>query len=76
MEMALIIEQLDRYNRLVIDVTHDWNILLLLQYYFKLRVEYTGIPGYLDGIAVYKEDDEICLSYKKHSCRINRKNID
>jgi hypothetical protein len=76
MEMLLIIEQLDRYNGLVIDVTHDWNIVVLLEYYFKLRFENTGIPGYLDGIAAYREDGDICLYHKKHSCRINRNSID
>jgi hypothetical protein len=73
--MALIVGQLDRHGGLVIDVTHDWNIIVLLEFYFKLRVGRMGIPGYLDGITAYKEDDDICLSYKKHGCRINRKSI-
>jgi hypothetical protein len=68
MEMKLIINQLNTYGDFIINITHDWNIIVLLEYYFTLRFEKTGMPEYLDGIAVYKENENLCLRYKKYEC--------
>ncbi|MBN2533607.1 MAG: histidine phosphatase family protein [Spirochaetales bacterium] len=75
MEMNLILEQLDTYEGLIINITHDWNILVLLEYYFGLPFEEAGMPNYLDGIAVYKENDDLSFIYKKYRCRINKNSL-
>jgi hypothetical protein len=43
----------------------------ILEYYFKIKFEKVGIPDFLDGIAVYKANDELCLQYKNHQCKVN-----
>ena len=75
MEMKLIIDQLDTYGEFIINITHDWNIIVLLEYFFNLRFEKIGTPKFLDGIAVNKENDNLYLRYKKYQCKINKYSI-
>jgi hypothetical protein len=49
-QLEFIMNQLTESAGLVIDVTHDWNMMILLEHYFGLRFEEAGVPGYLDCI--------------------------
>jgi broad specificity phosphatase PhoE len=51
-ELGLLQAQLAAQAGLVIDVTHDWNMMLLLEHYFGLRFETEGLPGYLEGMLI------------------------
>jgi hypothetical protein len=51
-ELNLLKQQLAAQRGLVIDVTHDWNIMLLLEHYFKLRFEAEGLPDFLEAVIV------------------------
>jgi hypothetical protein len=43
-------------------VSHDWNIMLLREYFFRLKHEDIGTPGFLDGLGLYRRDGTEHLS--------------
>ena len=49
-----------------INITHDWNIMILREYYFNLRHEDIGDPDYLDGVFAYLHQDRLHLRYHEH----------
>jgi phosphohistidine phosphatase SixA len=49
-----------------INITHDWNIMILREYYFNLRHEDIGDPDYLDGVCAYLHQDRLHLRYHEH----------
>jgi broad specificity phosphatase PhoE len=51
-ELTYLKKQLAAHAGLVIDVSHDWNMMILLEHYFALRFESAGVPGFLEYIAV------------------------
>jgi hypothetical protein len=46
-----------------VSVTHDWNLMILREYYFNISHEDAGIPGYLDGIAAFFANGSLRLNY-------------
>lgn len=66
MQLKILVNQLTSTTVSSINITHDWNIMILREYYFKLRHEDIGDPDYLDGIYVFLSDDTICLRYHSH----------
>lgn len=46
-----------------INITHDWNIMILREYYFHLRHEEIGDPGFLDGLLAFIEKGRLHLRY-------------
>ncbi len=58
-------------ERSAINITHDWNIMVLREHYFNLRHEDLGEPGYLDGFCAYLEAGKIVLTYHEHSAAIS-----
>ncbi len=65
-QLNLLLDQLKQNFDLVINVVHDWNIYALLKFYFKLSIEEIGVPPYLSGIILYKnETGEICMQYSE-----------
>ncbi|MBN1698612.1 MAG: histidine phosphatase family protein [Spirochaetales bacterium] len=71
-EMKLIAGQMSAHTGLIIDVTHDWIIMVMLKYYLELGPEVTGIPEYLDGIAVVDEGSALSLHYGEYMVRIDK----
>jgi hypothetical protein len=69
LHLRLIRKQLNG-GRSVINITHDWNIMVLREYYFNIRHEDIGEPGFLDGFCANRENDSIILRYKGHSIKI------
>lgn len=56
--------QLDDSSRSCINVTHDWNIMILREHYFGLDHETVGMPDFMDGMVAWKERDGIVLCYQ------------
>jgi broad specificity phosphatase PhoE len=61
-ELEKIITQIKNGNSsVIIDVTHDWNILLLREIYLGLHFEEVGLPDYLDSVAILKQGRRLAL---------------
>ena len=54
-----------------VNVTHDWNIMILREYFFNLRHDDIATPPYLDGIAAYTENGKLCLLYHNRECSVS-----
>jgi hypothetical protein len=65
-QLQILIKQLHPDNSSTINVTHDWNIMLLREYYFNLRHEDIGEPDYLDGLYAYIQNESLHLVYNEH----------
>jgi phosphohistidine phosphatase SixA len=46
-----------------VHVSHDWNILLVREHFVGLRHEDVGMPGFLDGLALWNEGGEVAVAY-------------
>ncbi len=69
LHLRLIGEQLTK-GRSVINITHDWNIMVIREYYFNMRHEEIGEPDFLDGFIACMENKSILLTYHGHSIKI------
>lgn len=65
-QLKIIISQLTSSTLSSINITHDWNIMILREYYFHLRHEDIGDPVFLDGIHAFLSDGKIFLRYHEH----------
>ena len=65
LEFNILKKQLEEHEN-AINITHDWNIMIMRQYFFNLRHEDIGYPDFLDGMTAYKENGKICLAYHDH----------
>lgn len=54
-----------------INVSHDWNIMVLLERYFPFRHEEMEYPGFLSSVVAWRETDTIVLQYGEQICRID-----
>jgi len=48
-----------------IHVSHDWNVMLLREGIFGVRMEEVGIPQYLDGVLVFHKNGKLHASYRE-----------
>lgn len=48
-------------GRVIVDVTHDWNLMFLREAYMCLRHEEVGTPPYLDSVAIIKREDRLLI---------------
>lgn len=62
--------QLSENRVCTLNVSHDWNIMVLLEHYFNLRHEDIGFPEFLSAVVAYKEAERLHLLYEEHSCTI------
>lgn len=46
-----------------INVTHDWNILLLREQYFSITHEDAGMPDFMDGLVLFKDGNRFIMRY-------------
>lgn len=53
----------DGYSHIL--VTHDWNIMLLREYFFNLKHEEVGSPGFLEGLGLYRKGGKEYLTAGK-----------
>lgn len=70
-----LIKQLQSSKTNCVNITHDWNIVLLKEYFFGLQHEQDGMPEYLDGMYAYIENEIVNLFYKNKQTLISIKNI-
>jgi broad specificity phosphatase PhoE len=68
--LAVLTDQLVKDRLSSILVSHDWNIMVLLEHFFKLKHEDIGYPGFLSGIVAYRENQRVSLHYGKYSCSV------
>ncbi|MBP7734837.1 MAG: histidine phosphatase family protein [Spirochaetes bacterium] len=70
-QLSILVNQLNSQRHSTVNVTHDWNIMIMREYYFNLRHEDIGDPGYLDGLYAFYENDRLFLGYHNHVMEIN-----
>ena len=68
--LEILKSQLSEDRVCTINISHDWNIILLLEHYFNLRHEEIGNPDYLSGIVAYSEHGALHLIYGDQSCEL------
>jgi broad specificity phosphatase PhoE len=67
LEKAMV--QIEKGNSsVIIDVTHDWNILVLRETYLGLHFQEVGLPDYLDSVAILKQGGRLALWSLGYSC--------
>jgi hypothetical protein len=49
-----------------VNITHDWNIMIVREYFFGLRHEDIKIPAFLDGFSARITGSSILLCYHEH----------
>lgn len=62
-QLGILAGQLTCSSDSFINVTHDWNILAIREWVFKIRHEEEGWPDFLDGIAARIIDSSLHLCY-------------
>lgn len=62
-QLAVLTQQLKSATGSFVNVTHDWNILILREFYFGLRHEDIGPPDFLDGMAACMIGGRLHLFY-------------
>lgn len=62
-QVKILKEQIKNEVSSTINVSHDWNIMLLREYFFNLTHENMGMPDFLDGMALYCQNGRIILQY-------------
>ncbi len=63
LQLKILINQLRSASNSTINVTHDWNIMIMREYFLNLRHEDIGDPDYLDGLYAFIEKDRLHLGY-------------
>ena len=63
-QSRILIDQLKGLEGSAINVTHDWNIMIIREHYFGLRHEDIGEPGFLDGLSALLKDGSVILRYR------------
>lgn len=59
-----------------INITHDWNIMIVREYYFNLKHEDIGVPDFLDGFCAHMGQDNIHIHYHDHSEEITLSSLE
>ena len=53
----------NQIKKVYVCVTHDWNVMLVREYYLKIRHEEAGWLDFLDGIVSYREQERVVMCY-------------
>jgi len=67
-ELLFLVEQLESKEASKVNVTHDFLVSVLREYFFGTRHEDIGIPDPLDAIAAYLSHEGIHLRYHQNEC--------
>ena len=65
-QLRILRNQLEENSASTINVSHDWNIMAMREYFFGFRHEDIGGLGYLDGLTAYLEAGKLYLCYREH----------
>ncbi len=68
--LSLLTRQLKEHSKQVVNISHDWNIIILREFFFGIEHETYGMPPFLDGIVLYRKDRGLYLSYHGKEKRI------
>jgi broad specificity phosphatase PhoE len=60
-QLRVLRGQLEGDGPSTVNVSHDWNVMCLREFYFGIRHEEAGTPAYLDGIAAMLQGDSLRL---------------
>lgn len=56
----------DHRNTLHLHFSHDWNILLIREHFVGITHEDAEMPGFMDGVAVWRQGEELAVAYRAH----------
>jgi hypothetical protein len=72
-QLAVLASQLadPDWSGLSLNVTHDWNMLLVRNHYFDLDQGALGWPDYLEGVAAFLEDGRLVLQFGPHRVTVD-----
>ena len=69
-QLQVLVDSLRSAERGIdLHVSHDWNILLVREHFVGVRHEDVGMPGFLDGLAVWLDGAEIIVHHAGRSGR-------
>lgn len=65
-QLQILVEQLEQSEEpgCFLDVTHDWNVLLIRHHFLNLDVDTAGWPEYLEAIIAFLDDGVLVLRWK------------
>ena len=69
-ELNMLANQLRESKTSVINVTHDWNIIVLTEFYFGLKHEDIGPPPFLDVLTAFTDNEAVHLLYGEREIKI------
>lgn len=72
-QAGILINQLNK-DISCVNVTHDWNIMILREYFLNLKHEDIGPPDFLDGLSAHIDGDKIFFNYHEKKTEIYIKN--
>lgn len=71
LQASILRAQLERGDASYVNVSHDWNVMCLREYYFGIRHEEAGTPPYLDGLAALRDGKGFWLFYEGRERKID-----
>ncbi len=72
-QMKFVLRQLEHSDSpVIVDVTHDWNLMFLREYYLNLRHEQVGMPPFLDMVALLQRNGRSWLWALGRTAEVNR----
>jgi hypothetical protein len=74
-QLQILANQLASTDVSSINITHDWNIMILREFYFNLKHEVIGDPDFLDGLYAYMSDGKIILRYHENQTIIDASTV-
>ena len=75
MQLNILVEQLNQNQGSYINVSHDWNIMLILEYFLNIRHEDADQPGFLEGITAVINGTHLDLYYRDEMIDVPLKEI-
>lgn len=61
LQASILRAQLSQNSASFVNVSHDWNVMCLREYYFGIRHEDVGTPEYLDGVIAIRDGNGMRL---------------
>lgn len=62
-QLDVLRAHLEKNDYSTLHVTHDWNLMIMREYFFEITHEDWGVPDFLDTIAAYMDNDRLHLHY-------------
>lgn len=71
LQASVLRSQLEKNDASYVNVSHDWNVMCLREYYFGIRHEEAGTPAYLDGIVAWRNGNGVRIYYNEKEREID-----